>query len=69
MWKNTVERGRPHLTIWRMRIACWVTKATRTHTRYAILIAFPQQEFLQESATMLRNTYIVCLVNVWNVQQ
>jgi len=22
MWKNIVERGRPHMTIWRMRIAC-----------------------------------------------
>jgi hypothetical protein len=28
MWKNTVERGRPQLTIWRMRIACWIPKAT-----------------------------------------
>jgi len=24
MWKNTVERGRPRMTIWRMRIACWI---------------------------------------------
>jgi len=22
MWKNTVEQGRPQITIWRMRIAC-----------------------------------------------
>jgi hypothetical protein len=27
------ERGRPHLTIWRMRIAYWIPKATNTHTR------------------------------------
>ena len=32
MWKNIVERGRPQLTIWRMRIACWTRKATNTHT-------------------------------------
>jgi len=32
MWKNMVERGRPHGTIWRMRIACWIPKATDTHT-------------------------------------
>ena len=25
MWKNIVERGRPHMTIRRMRIACWIT--------------------------------------------
>ena len=31
-WKNIVEGARPQLTIWRMRIACWITKATNTHT-------------------------------------
>jgi len=28
-----VERARPHMTIWRMRIACWIPKATNTHTQ------------------------------------
>jgi hypothetical protein len=27
-----VKRGRPQMTIWRMRIACLVPKATNTHT-------------------------------------
>jgi len=31
MWKNYVERGRPQMRIWRMRIACCITKATK-HT-------------------------------------
>jgi hypothetical protein len=31
MWKNTVERGMPQMTQWRMRIACWIPKATNTH--------------------------------------
>ena len=26
MWKNIVERGRPQMAIWRMRVACWITK-------------------------------------------
>jgi len=30
MWRNAVERGRPQMAIWRMRIACWITKATNT---------------------------------------
>ena len=30
MWKNIVERGRPPMTIWRKRIAFWITKATNT---------------------------------------
>jgi len=32
MWENNVERGRPQMAIWRMRIACWILKATNTHT-------------------------------------
>jgi len=30
MWKNIVERSRPQMTAWRMRIACWIPKATNT---------------------------------------
>ena len=32
MWKIPVEPGRPHVTIWRMRIAGWIPKATNTHS-------------------------------------
>jgi len=32
MWKNIVQQGRPHMTIWCMLIACWIPKATNTHT-------------------------------------
>ena len=32
MWKSIVELGRTQMTVWRMRIACWTTKAARTHT-------------------------------------
>ena len=31
MWKTTVESGRPQMTIWRIRIACWKPYATNTH--------------------------------------
>ena len=54
MLKNMVERGRPQITIWRMRIACWITKATNTHSQYVISIAFPLQNWLQERASLLR---------------
>jgi len=43
-------------TIWRMRIACWILKATNTHSQYVILIAFPLQQWLQERASLLRYT-------------
>ena len=62
MWENTVELDRSHMTIWRMRIACWITKATNTYSEYIILIAFPLQQWLRERASMLRYMYIVCLV-------
>jgi hypothetical protein len=32
-WKNIVEPDRSQMTIWRMRIACWMPKATNTHTQ------------------------------------
>jgi hypothetical protein len=32
MWKKTVGWGRPHITIWCMRIAYWIPNATNTHT-------------------------------------
>ena len=56
MSKIFVERGRPQLTIWRMRIACWITRATNAHTDRAILIAFPLQQWLYECASLLRYT-------------
>jgi len=41
---NTVVTHRSQMVIWRMRIACWLTKATDTHSEYVILIALPLQE-------------------------
>jgi len=38
MWKNTVEMGRPQMTMWCMRIACWMPKATNTHSECVIYI-------------------------------
>jgi len=32
MWKNIVDPDRPQMTIWRKRIACWIPKATDTHS-------------------------------------
>ena len=46
----------------RMRFVFWITKATNTHSEYVIRIAFPLLQRLNESALMLRYTYIACLV-------
>jgi hypothetical protein len=60
-WKNTVQPGRPQMTIWPMCIARWIHKATNTHSEYVTLIDFP----LHNSCTKaLRYTYIACLVSL-----
>jgi len=43
--KNVLERGRSQMTIWRMRIAFWIPKATNIHTEYVTLIALPMQQW------------------------
>ena len=62
MWKNLVELDRPQMTIWRMRVVCWIPKATNTHSEYVMLIVFPLQRRLHECTLMLCYTYIACLV-------
>jgi len=45
-----VYNQRPHIIDMRMRIACWITKATHTHSEYVIFIALPQQQWFLERA-------------------
>jgi hypothetical protein len=45
-----------------MRFACWITKATHTHTEYVILLAFALQLWLCERASTAVYRYIACLV-------
>ena len=60
MWKNSAEPDRPLMTIIRRtRFACWITKATDTHSEYVILTAFQLQQWLRERAAILR-LYINC---------
>ena len=56
--KYGIERPQMAIyTIQRVRFACWITKATDTHTQYATRTAFPRQQWLRERASMLRYTY------------
>ena len=57
------------MTIWRMRIACRITKATNTHTQVAqYLMFFPPQQWVNEIALLSRYTYIAWLVTSEIVQ-
>ena len=58
--ENTVERSRPQLTIWRMRIACWIPTATNTQLQFVIRFAFPLLQRLNDRASTFCYTYIVC---------
>jgi len=60
--ENIVDPDRLQKKIWRMRTACCILKATDTHSKYVVLIAFRQQQWLHERAWMLRYTYIACLL-------
>jgi hypothetical protein len=60
-------------TIWRIRVVCWISKATCTdahaHTdKCVILITFPRQQWFSERASLLRYTYFFCLVHIFPYQ-
>jgi hypothetical protein len=62
MWKEIVVPGKLQMIIWRMRIACWISNTAITHSEYVIIIVFPQQQCLNERASMSLYTQIACLV-------
>jgi hypothetical protein len=50
---NAVKSDRLQMTTWRVRIACWIPKATYTHSECVILMVFPLQQWLHKRASML----------------
>jgi len=40
MWKKYLGPDRPQMTIWHIRIVCWVNMAADTHLEYLILFLF-----------------------------
>jgi hypothetical protein len=46
----------------RMRIACWMNKATDTYLEYVIIGAFPRRYWSRERSLMIRCTYNVSVV-------
>jgi hypothetical protein len=64
IWDNvekyvTARQATDASIIQRMLFACWITKATNTHSEYVIFIAFPLQQWLGERTWVLRYTYFV----------
>ena len=48
-----VNLGRPQMAIWYIRHACWIPKSININSEYVLLIAFPQQQWLHERASVL----------------
>ena len=62
MCKNMVRvRQTTDDSVQRMRIECWITNATDTHSEYVIFIVCPQQQWLRERVSALHYTYSACL--------
>ena len=60
MFRNTLEGGgTPQMTIWRVRIVCWITKATQIHT---ITLC---NTYCLSTATMIARTHLHYLSCCW----
>jgi hypothetical protein len=60
-----VELDRSQMTVWSVVcIACWLPKATNKHIllEYVILVALLLQQWFHKCTSLLRDTYIACLV-------
>ena len=67
MWENIAERGRPQMTIWLMRIACWIRNVTNTHSEYVILTVFALLQRLNKRISVLHYTYVACMVKTTDI--
>jgi len=60
LWKNNVKRGRSQLTMGRIRIACWITKATDANSEYVIIIVFSTATVVARTRLNI-SLYVHCL--------
>jgi hypothetical protein len=57
------------MTTWLMHIACWIPKATNTHSQCVIFIAFPLHQYLHGRASMLCTLPVLFLSTWGNVDE
>jgi len=65
MWKNTAVPERPQMTTQRMRIACLIPKATKTHSEYVIIIIFRLPQWY---VTRTLSILLLYVINVYRRQ-
>jgi len=61
--KNIVQPDRAKMKVWCTCITCWISKATDTHAKYVIFIAFTPQQWLDKYAALLCYTYIALVLD------
>ena len=77
LWDNVEKYCRTRqatddIITWLMSFACWITKATDTHSEYVILIAFARSKWLRENSSMLPYTctpFLVKCLSRWHVDE
>jgi hypothetical protein len=57
-----VEPGRPQMTIWRMRIACWTPKATKNILRICNTCCFSTATMVTRTRLSVTLHYVACLL-------
>jgi hypothetical protein len=70
LWDNLRARQLTNdNVIWCLRFACWITKATCTHSEYEMLMAFPRQQLLCKYASVLCVCVwcVFCCMCLWPV--
>jgi len=59
-WKSMIEQqATDDNIIWCMHFACYITKATETHSEY---VASPRHQWFHELTSVSRSACIACLV-------
>jgi len=61
MWKNTVEPDRSQIKIWRVRVACWIAKATHKHTQKKKIYIYNTDCFSATTMVTFTPKFPVCL--------
>ena len=61
MWKSVIDPYRSQITIFLMRLACWISKATDIHSEYVLIIVFHLQKWFRERVSILRYAYTASL--------
>ena len=64
MWENMVQlqQAKDDKTIRRMHLACWITKATDTHSEYVTLLLSHGKNGYADAPELHVYSYVSCLI-------